>query len=147
VHPEYGSYRTLSNKKTGELIDEYNLVWLDEAEYEYYLKSFNWRHNQQNVVNTRYMVLRSEQQFCGHTYSARVYIEHVFSRLSEIKDIPFPDNLFLLMETLEGYGRIYLYSKYFLIEESQICIDADGSIKVWVNPDLSKNYPNSDNFS
>lgn len=68
----------------------------------------------------------------------------MLSRLSEIKDVPYPDNLFLLMESLEGYGRIYVHSKYFLIEESQICVDAEGNIKVWVNADLSINYPFSE---
>ncbi len=47
------------------------------------------------------------------------------------------------MESLEGYNRIYMHSKYFVIEEGQICVDADGNIKVWVNSDLSINYPNS----
>ena len=37
-----------------------------------------------------------------------------------------------------------MHSKYFTIEENQICIDSEGNIKVWVNPDLSINYPNFD---
>jgi hypothetical protein len=63
-------------------------------------------------------------------------------RLSELSDIPFPDNLYVLMEGLEGYSQIYEHSKYFRIEENQICVDAAGHIKVWVNRDLSLNYPN-----
>jgi hypothetical protein len=34
-------------------------------------------------------------------------------RLSEITDIPYPDNLYLLMEALEGFGKIFEHSKYF----------------------------------
>lgn len=74
VFPEYGIFRTLSNKKTGELIDEYTLSWINEEEYSYYLKSFNWRWNQPNVVNTRFIIQRSQRQFCAQTFSARVYI-------------------------------------------------------------------------
>ena len=48
------------------------------------------------------------------------------------------------MEGLEGYTRIYNHSKYFVVEEAQICIDHEGNIKVWVNPDLAMNYPNAD---
>lgn len=48
------------------------------------------------------------------------------------------------MESLEGYSKIYVHSKYFLVEESQICVDAEGNIKVWVNADLSINYPFSE---
>jgi hypothetical protein len=77
---------------------------------------------------------------------ARVYIEHVIVRLSEINDIPFPENLYVLMEALEGYAKIYEHSKYFVIEENQICVDAAGNVKIWVNADLSINYPNSDHY-
>lgn len=48
----------------------------------------------------------------------------------------------MLMEALEGYNRIYEHSKFFYIEENQICVDEQGNIKIWVNGDLSINYPN-----
>ena len=67
------------------------------------------------MVNTRYLVQKNNPDFCSHTFMARVYIEHIFTRLSEIKDIPYPDNLYVLMESLEGYSKIYEYSKYFSI--------------------------------
>lgn len=67
-------YRTLSNKRTGELIDEYSLHWINEEEYSYYLKSFNWRSSQQNVVNTKFIVQKSQRQFCAQTFTAKVYI-------------------------------------------------------------------------
>ena len=84
----------------------------------------------------------NREGFCSNHYSANVYIEHVLTRLSEIRDIPCPDNLYVLMEALEGYAKVYEHSKYFLIEENQICVDEGGNIKIWVNPDLSVNYPN-----
>lgn len=46
------------------------------------------------------------------------------------------------MEALEGYSQIYEHSKFFYIEENQICVDDRGNIKIWVNGDLSINYPN-----
>lgn len=46
------------------------------------------------------------------------------------------------MEALEGYSKIYEHSKFFYIEENQICVDDEGNIKIWVNGDLSINYPN-----
>ena len=49
-----------------------------------------------------------------------------------------------MIEALEGYSKIYTHSKYFVIEESQICVDHEGNIKVWVNHDLSLNFPNCD---
>ena len=56
---EYGFYKVLQNIKTNEKIDEYQMVWANEEEYNYYMKFFNWRHTQSNVVNTRYIVNNS----------------------------------------------------------------------------------------
>lgn len=83
---------------------------------------------------------------CSMNYTARIYIEHMKVRLSEISDIPFPDNLYVLMESLEGYRKIFQHSKYFQIEESQICVDDNGTLKIWVNSDLSINYPTNEGF-
>lgn len=47
------------------------------------------------------------------------------------------------MESLEGFSKIYEHSKYFEIEENQICVDDYGNVKIWVNSDLSINFPNS----
>ena len=46
---------------------------------------------------------------------AKIFIEHIKIRISEISDIPYPDNLYILMESLEGFSKIFLHSKYFLI--------------------------------
>lgn len=75
-------------------------MWASEEEFDYYLKSFNWRHRQSNVVATRFMQQHARQDFCSHGHSARIYIEHMKVRLSEIGDIPYPDNLYVLMEAL-----------------------------------------------
>lgn len=144
---ECGAFRTLRHRRTGEKVDEYRLIWPNEEEFSYYLKSFNWRNRQPNVVNTRFIRQQPSQELCSSSYSARVYVEHVRVRLSEISDIPFPDSLYVLMECFEGYGRIYEHSKYFQVEESQVCVDQQGNLKVWVNADLSVNYPPSQAFA
>lgn len=143
---EFGQFRTLRHLRTGEKIDEYRLVWPNEEEYSYYLKSFNWRNRQPNVVNTRFIRQQPSQEICSQSYMARVYVEHVRVRLSEISDIPFPDNLYVLMECFEGYSKIYEHSKYFQVEENQVCVDHLGNLKIWVNADLSVNYPPNQGF-
>ncbi len=50
----------------------------------------------------------------------------------------------MLLSTLEGYQKLYENLHYFVITEDQICVDKDGIVKVWVNSNLSKNYPESD---
>ena len=51
----------------------------------------------------------------------------------------------MLLSTLEGYQKLYENVLYFLITEDQICVDKEGYVKVWVNSNLSQNYPESDN--
>ena len=112
---EYGMFQTLRNLKTGAKVDEYEFVWPNEEEYSYYMKSFNWRFGQSNVVQSYGIVERRREGFCSNNYSANVYIEHILTRLSEIRDIPYPDNLYVLMEALEGYAKVFEHSKFFLI--------------------------------
>ncbi len=95
------------------------------------------------MVRTKYIDLQNKKEFCSQSYMARVYIEHISVRISEIFDIPYPENLYIMMESLEGYSRIYHHSKFFFIEENQICVDEAGKVKIWVNGDLSINYPNT----
>jgi hypothetical protein len=79
---EYGLYRTLRHRKTGERINEYDFIWPNEEEYMYYLKSFNWRYRQPSLVNTRFISLSNSDQICSHSYTAKVYVEAVKVRIS-----------------------------------------------------------------
>ena len=40
-----------------------------------------------------------------------------------------------------GFGLLYQMIGYFEVEEDHICINSYGEVKVWLNNDLSKNYP------
>ena len=115
LREDYGYYRVLENINTGEKIDEYEFMWPNEDELNYYLKSYNWRYNQSNVVTTKFVDIHNKNELCSRTYTARVYIQHVKLRLSDISDIPYPDNLYVLMEALDGYSKIYEHSKFFYI--------------------------------
>lgn len=46
----FGRSRTLRNRRTGAMVDEYHLSWGSEQEYGFYLKSFNWRHRRRNLA-------------------------------------------------------------------------------------------------
>jgi hypothetical protein len=79
-----------------------------------------------------------------------VYIYHPKVRLSDFRDIPYPDSLYCMMAMLEGYRKIFDKIGKFYLAEEQVCIDHEGEIRVWVNSDLSKNYPeahSSDNVN
>lgn len=42
---------------------------------------------------------------------------------------------------LIGYSKLYNNVGSFPVKEEQVCIDDKGIVKVWLNKDLSKNFP------
>ena len=67
-------------------------------------------------------------------------------RLCHIKDIPFPENLYVLRQALVGFKIVYNNIGYIKPFEGLICITRKGVVKVWINSDLGKNYPNIENI-
>jgi hypothetical protein len=44
---------------------------------------------------------------------ASIYIEHIPLRLGDVTDIPYPDNLYLLRNSLKGFALLYKIFGYF----------------------------------
>ena len=147
-HPyDYNRAQTLRSRRTGALTDEYQVFWANRGEYEYYLKSYYWRHAKHNltpVVASMHLHLPSQYLLCSSGMVGTVYIEHISLRLSDIDELPLADGLYVMLEALEGYNYLYQHAGYFRIEEEQIGLDRTGRVKVWVNSDYSKNYPETD---
>ena len=49
-----------------------------------------------------------------------------------------PDYLYVLASVLDGFEKLYSLVGYFMPREDLVCIDGDGKVKVWLNPDLSR---------
>lgn len=49
--------------------------------------------------------------------------------------------MYCLRSMLQGFQLLFEHVGSFPIREEQICIDDRGTVKVWLNKDLSKNYP------
>jgi hypothetical protein len=58
-------------------------------------------------------------------------------RLQEINDIPFNDNMYMMRICLEGFKLLTEHFGVFKISEDMVFINRDGSVKVWINGDLS----------
>jgi hypothetical protein len=93
------------------------------------------------VVNTVYFAEETRREFCTSSYAGTLFTEHIPLKLSEIKDIPWPDNLYILSASLEGFSQLYTKIGYFPIQEYMICINKQGKARVWVSDDLSKITP------
>ena len=48
IIPSLSSIRTLRNLRTGALSDEYTMCWDSQKDYQFYLRSFNWRNRMFN---------------------------------------------------------------------------------------------------
>lgn len=47
----------------------------------------------------------------------------------------------MLRLALLGFEKLYQKVGYFEVKEDLVCIDKEGTVRVWMNSDLSKNYP------
>lgn len=110
-------------------------------EFQRYLEFFQWREREDCIVNTKYLNYELGRDFCNTSYTARVYVERIPVRLSDIEDIPFPENLYLLLSALDGLEKLYRSVGYFRPTEDLVCMDRDGRVKAWLNPDLSRCLP------
>jgi hypothetical protein len=45
-----------------------------------------------------------------------LYTERIPLKLSDIKDIPYPDNLYVLLASLDGFDRIVQKAGFFEIQ-------------------------------
>jgi len=143
----FGRIRTLRNRRTGAMVDEYHLSWASRQEFEFYLKSFHWRARRRTpvpVVSSMFLRQAARSDFCTQKFAASVFLEHVGVRLSQLEEVPLGDALYVLGEALEGFRQLYHHSGYFRIKEELICVERTGRVKVWVNADLSRNYPDCD---
>ena len=94
------------------------------------------------IVNTIHYINTSVKEFCSSIHRAEVYIQHIPVRLSDITDIPYPENIYILKNCLYGFWQLFSIIGYFKPHEDLVCIDSYGEVKVWMNADLSRNYPN-----
>lgn len=99
------------------------------------------RTREDYLVNAIYLSPNKSNEFCSSIYTAKCYIQHMPIRLSGITDIPFLDTLYMLWCALHGFEKLFNTVGYFSIHEDHICIDKEGLVRVWMNCDLSKNYP------
>jgi hypothetical protein len=115
----FGRARTLRSRRTGAMVDEYQLSWTNEQEFQFYLKSFHWRHRTRNhpaIVSSVSFKEVCRGEICSGKWAANVYLEHVGMRLSQIEDVPISDALYMLLQAIDGYQLLYLHSGYFRVQ-------------------------------
>lgn len=81
-------------------------------------------------------------QVHSDNYLGKIFLEKIPVRLSNVKDIPFPDILHVYDSSLKGYSVLRDRTGNFHIDEDMIGINEHGAVKVWLNTAFEKNLPN-----
>lgn len=64
--------------------------------------------------------------------------------MADLTDIPYPENIYFLLSVVKGFKYIFSHPfllKTFPVTESMICVNKDGEVKVWLNPNLAQDMP------
>lgn len=78
---------------------------------------------------------------CSTNYTIKLYMEYMPLKLEDISKISVEDCVYILESALEGFRLLYRRFGAFEIDSNLISINTEGIIKVWINPDYSKNWP------
>jgi hypothetical protein len=80
----------LRNKLTSEELEEYLGEFEGAEEFDRYLDFFSWREREDSIVNSKFLNYELNREMCSANYRARIYLEHIPVRMSDIRDIPVP---------------------------------------------------------
>lgn len=81
------------------------------------------RNLSQYLVQVTYLNEHKTKQVCSVAFNLKVYTEHFPLRLSDVKDIPFPENLYILKRAISGFRILHSIIGHFHITEDLICIN------------------------
>ena len=71
------------------------------------MSMFELRNSNPHLVNVSHLNKENIKELCSLIYHLQIYIEDFPLRLCNIKDIPFPQNLYVLDRTLRGFSVIF----------------------------------------
>ena len=72
-----------------------------------------------------------------------VITEHIPHRLSHAPQLTYPESLYVLDRSLEGYENAYNKCGPFLVNDNMIGFNKQGEAKVWVNENFANNHPSN----
>lgn len=132
------TYTIWRNSNTSEEVEEYLFTATDTKEFQYMKQVFEWRHNRDNVVASKFFTEEKRAEICSTFYQGHMFTERIPLRLNEIKDIPFPDSLHLVNASLLGFRELFDKIGSFSVTDHLIGVNSEAKVKVWVNSDFGK---------
>lgn len=66
-------------------------------------------------------------------YVAKIFVEKIPLRLSNVTDIPYPDVLHLYDVCINGFRQLSETVGFFSVDEDYIGVNEHGHVRVWLN--------------
>ena len=101
------------NRLTGEYLEEYSYVATDKPQLYRLRSHFEHRFNMPFIVATKFFKENQTDELCSTFYEVSMFIEFIGLRLSQFRDVPFPDSLHLYSACLHGFGELQARLSYF----------------------------------
>ena len=114
-------------------MEEYTVHSGSNEDYQKHAKMFEHRRGHPQLVAGYYLKEENGESFCATKHQHRLFIEEIPIRLSDIEDVPFPDNLHLYSQCLGGLRELASSVGCFEVMEECIGVNAQGVVKVWMN--------------
>lgn len=102
---------------------------------------FELRTSQENFVKVYYLALASRQNLCFNEPFARLLVEFIPVRLKEVDSLELEEALTLLAAILKGFHALTAHFGAIEPQEELIGFNQWGKAKVWLNKDVSCNFP------
>lgn len=84
---------------------------------------FEFRRDSHVLVATRFFLDAAKRELCGNHHLVSMYVEKIPVRLSQLRDLPYPEILHLYSNIIAGFREIYRKVGYFPIDESMVGIN------------------------
>lgn len=130
------------NSNTNELLEQYTIPVDGRLSLPEEFQRYEFRRTQtQNLVRVIQVQKQDSKYLCSGMDFLRVRTERIPVRLSELKNVPLNESLYILQEALIGFKTICEKAGPVRITNELVCFDTEGRVKVWLNEHLAKNTP------
>lgn len=102
---------------------------------------YELRSSQENFVKVYYLALASRQSLCFNEPFVRLLVEFIPVRLKEVDSLELEEALTLLAAVLKGFHALTAHFGAIEPQEELIGFNQWGKAKVWLNKDVSCNFP------
>lgn len=137
-----GYCQLLYNTQTGQSLEEYTIPLDGRLQPLQEFQRYEFRRTQNlNLVTVHHVQKQESEYLCSGMDYIKVKTERIPYRLSELNKVSVQESLYILQESLIGFKTIFERQGPIHITADMIGLNTAGKVKVWLNENFAKNYP------